>query len=482
MVELNYFPKNKSKIFFVGIKGTGMAALAALLKTKDYFVYGSDVGEPFFTDLILSKYNIDFDVDFSIDALDDTYDFVIYSAAYDVDSHPQLLKASELKIPMAVYPQALGLLSKESYFVGVAGIHGKTTTTALIGTLIKNTPLQASVLAGSIVSQFDNSPVLTQGEELFVAETCEYRRHFLFFDPNVVLITSLEEDHLDYFKDLDDIKDAFLSYCQKIPKGGSVIYYGDSQNVISFIESLSSLRPDLRLIPYGYSCNSLYTITSTEFESGQFTFQLVNFNKLWTLAVPGRHNILNATAALAVITELYKYKELKIESSTLDSWHNSLISFKGTKRRSEVIGEACGILFMDDYGHHPTALKTTIEGVREFYPDRRIVVDFMSHTYSRTISLFDEFAQAFSSADVVILHKIYASARETQGTIRGQDLYHKTKEYHNSVYYEEEPLESIKLVTDILKSGDLFLTMGAGNNWELGQALYKLYSSKESIN
>lgn len=183
--------------------------------------------------------------------------------------------------------------------------------------------------------------------------------------------------------------------------------------------------------------------------------------------------MLNATAAIALVISLIKQERKEITLADLTTIRNSLDSFKGAKRRSETLGEAKGILFMDDYGHHPTAIRKTLKGIHDFYPHRRIIADFMSHTYSRTAALLTEFADAFNYADTVILHKIYASAREKYtGEISGRTLYKHMKKWHKNVYYFDEIMSAKDFVKNELRQGDLFITIGAGDNWKLGRAIY----------
>jgi UDP-N-acetylmuramate--alanine ligase len=194
------------------------------------------------------------------------------------------------------------------------------------------------------------------------------------------------------------------------------------------------------------------------------------------LRLPGRHIALDAVAALALTDSLVKDQYGGWTDAQRESLRRALEDFRGSRRRQEILGEEGGILFMDDYGHHPTAIRTTLEGLREFYPRRRIVLSFMSHTYTRTAALLDEFAASFAQADQVILHKIYGSAREAyQGGVTGRTLFEKTKALRDGVLYVEEPLDAAEVLKGILKPGDLFLTMGAGDNWKLGTALYGYY-------
>jgi UDP-N-acetylmuramate--alanine ligase len=207
--------------------------------------------------------------------------------------------------------------------------------------------------------------------------------------------------------------------------------------------------------------------------------RLAGFPGELCLRVPGRHIALDAAAALALTDSLVKAEFGAWTDEQRDAVRLALEGFRGSRRRQEILGEAAGVLFMDDYGHHPTAIKTTLAGLREFYPRRRIILRFMSHTYTRTAALLDEFAASMGSADLVALHKIYGSARETyRGGVSGKTLFEKTAEIRGGVQYVEEPLDAVDLLKKTLKPGDLFITMGAGDNWKLGAALYDYYRNK----
>ena len=201
------------------------------------------------------------------------------------------------------------------------------------------------------------------------------------------------------------------------------------------------------------------------------------FAEPFALRIAGKHSVLDATAALALVSSIAKAESAAVNGAVWDAGRlararAALEDFHGSKRRAEIIGEADDVLFMDDYGHHPTAIKTTLEGLKAFYPNRRLVASFMSHTYTRTAALLEQFAESFASADVVILHKIYASARERYtGGVTGKTLFERMKALRPIVYYVEEPLDAVPLLEEIPHPGDLFLTIGAGDNWKLGQAL-----------
>ncbi len=458
-------------VYMVGIKGTGMAALAEILVARGVKVTGSDVEETFYTDALLARARITWHEGFDRANLENTRpvpDLVVYSAAYDPERHPELVEARRIGIPLMSYTDVLGALSRRVPSVGIAGVHGKTTTTALVACIVQELGLKGTVLVGSALPNLGGRATLTAGDEFLVAETCEYRRHFLSFSPRAVLITSVEPDHLDYFSDAADIELAFVQFAHRLDPGGTLIYCADDAGATRVAEAVGSDRPDLTLVPYGLSADGAGAVAITSRRAGALELELNGVP--YELHVPGDHNAQNAAGALQVVSTVASWTEDAEPPARISAAAaRALAGFRGTRRRSEVVGEAGGILVLDDYAHHPTAIATTIAGIRTFYPNRRIVVSFMSHTYSRTVALLDEFARALSAADVLILHDIYASAREENpGGVTGETLAVAAHRHHARVHYVPGVLDAEPLIERILKPGDLFLTMGAGNNWRLG--------------
>ncbi|MFP4377760.1 MAG: UDP-N-acetylmuramate--L-alanine ligase [Spirochaetales bacterium] len=473
---------SRKHIYMVGIKGTGMAALAEILAARGAELTGSDVEEEFYTDSILRKAGIPYHNGFSVQNLPDEVDLVIYSAAYDVSTHPELVELYRRGLPMLRYTEALGRLSVGPFSVGITGVHGKTTTTALVAAIVGELALPVTVLAGSALAGRDGRSTLIQGTDAFVAETCEYRRHFLDFAPDVILVTSVEADHLDYFRDFEDVCDAFVEYGRTLPENGVLIYCGDDRGAFSVAQRLVQERRDLRLRSYGITAACDSVVTPPVLTGGSVRFSLDG--ERYELAVPGVHNALNAAGAILVVEELYArvrggrgrggrvpHRELAPQI------RKALAHFRGTRRRAERVGEAQGILVLDDYAHHPTAIETTLAGFRSFYPGRRLVLSFMSHTFTRTRSLLPEFAHALLEADVLFLHDIYASAREANpgnldGTVLAEAVRRAAREKGQgepALCYVANPDEAVGEVMSMLEPGDLFVTMGAGNNWRLGR-------------
>lgn len=468
----------RGPVHLVGIKGTGMSALAELLTSAGVPVTGSDTDEQFYTDRILKDLGIPFREDFSGSNIPANTALVVRSAAYSAENNTECAAAENLRLPMITYPEAVAAFSGGAHFAGIAGIHGKTTTAAMTGTILKEARLPVSVLVGSAVPAFGGRSTMTRGDEYFVAETCEYRRHFLSFRPRWIVVTNIEADHLDYFKDAGDVLDAFTEYALLLPPGGSLIYCADDPGALELSRRVHRRRRDLHLLPYGFSAEGPYGISSFKQGSGAVFFTLAGEGE-FEIALPGRHMAQNAAAALALSRQLLTDHFGSLEEGDLESFRRGLRSYSGCRRRSEILGEAGGILFIDDYGHHPTEIRSTLTGYREFYPGRRIIVDFMSHTYSRTEKLLDDFARAFDSADMVILHRIYASAREEKGIVDGRRLYKETAARHDGVVYFHEVMDAEDFCLQTLAAGDVFITMGAGNNWALGHKLLKKLSERE---
>ena len=462
---------------------------------------GSDIPEVFYTDAILNELGIPFYEDFNAAHITDDIDMVIHSAAYSAETNPELAKAQELKIPLLKYTDALGAWSAGFDSTGVCGVHGKTTTTAICGVLMRAASLPAQILVGSAALDFNGRSTLSLGGKYFIAETCEYRKHFLSFCPKRIILTAVECDHQDYFPDYNSIRDAFVEYCRLLPEGGQLIYCADDTGACEVAGIIENDNRGINLVPYGFTAPGDFKINSYKVENERSVFSIAGIPGFIKMRIPGRHEALNAAAALALTFSLAKNENSKagisaherksdnkcpLDVNQIKLVKEALENFKSTKRRSEIIGEESGIIFMDDYGHHPTAIRSTLEGIKSFYPNRRLVVSFMSHTYTRTSALLDEFSQCFDDADIMFFHKIYASARENyNGGVNGMTLYERSKAARDAAgrgetYYIDEINSAFKPLCGILKDGDIFLTLGAGNNWPLGEKLLAHFKSDAS--
>ena len=465
-----------AEVYFVGIKGTGVCALAELMHNAGVKVSGSDTLEVFYTDAILKELDIPYYENFDPSRIGANINMVIHSAAYSADSNPELARAAELGIPILKYTDALGAWSANFDSTGVCGVHGKTTTTAIAGVLMRAAGIPAQILTGSAAVDFGGRSTLSLGTKFFIAETCEYRRHFLSFHPKHIILTAVESDHQDYFPDYESIRDAFVEYCRLLPAGGHLIYCADDPGATDVAHIIEKENRGAALVPYGFTASGGWRVVSYNVENERAVFSLAGISGEFKMRIPGRHQALNAAAGMALALIL---AENSLSDGQIQSMKTALENFRSAKRRSEIIGEAGGIIFMDDYGHHPTAVKTTLEGIKSFYPSRRLIVSFMSHTYTRTSALLEEFASSFACADIVFLHKIYASARENySGGVNGRTLYERVAALHSGeVHYTEEPDGAFPQLCEMLKPDDIFLTLGAGNNWPLGEKLYAHFKS-----
>lgn len=486
-----------------------MAALVEIFFAAGAAITGSDVSERFYTDEILESLKIKA-LPFSESNITKDIDLVVYSSAYKVDQNPDLIAAQRLGVPCALYTEALGAYSERAFSAGVCGVHGKTSTTGIAGTILSELDLNAQVLAGSVINSFGKKCVYTssaatacktencgktetaaaasqacdRAQKFFVAETCEYQRHFMSFCPRVILLTSVESDHQDYYPTFADIQAAFVDYICKLPQGGTLVYCADDAGAVETVKIALQKRPDIKTVSYGTKAAGPWRLECREVKEQKNNFWTEALGEAF-LRVPGKHEVLDACGAAALCACLLR-EAGKNPSDYIEQIKRGLEKFSGGKRRSEVTGRAKNsfgddIVFVDDYGHHPTAVKTTLAGFRDFYSGKKIIVDFMSHTYSRTQALLKEFAQSFDSADTVILNKIYSSARENPAdfSITGKTLADEAAKFHKDVHYKEDFDQAASFGAEILSkkacerypNGYLFVTMGAGDNWKVAQKI-----------
>jgi UDP-N-acetylmuramate--alanine ligase len=476
-----------------------MAALVEILYSRGAYITGSDVSDYFYTDEILKKLAIPVKP-FSSDNITGNIDYVIYSAAYNPLVNADLVAAINSGIPCMLYTEALGSLSEQSFSISVCGVHGKTTTTGLVGTVLADLDIPFQVLAGSVINSFGDSCTMTKFSEkkadcppkYFIAETCEYQQHFMSFSPSKIILTSVESDHQDYYPTYADIRDAFVEFICKLPEKGQLIYCCDDAGAKEVAELVKGIRPDIHFTPYGTTTSGKYRITFGPAEAGKQVFKLDGWGN-FALQVPGEHFVRNAAAAVAVTCSLLKKEKKSLTdlyrgSSYLELIKRALLNFTGGKRRSEIVGNTRNrngdsVIFIDDYAHHPTAIRTTLAGYRKFYGGRKMIVDFMSHTYSRTQALLEDFASSFGCADLLVLHKIYSSAREKAAdfSVTGKILYQKVREHTENCHYFEEVMDAHDFLYAELNNpagekfpdGILFVTMGAGDNWKIGKKLFE---------
>ncbi len=414
------------KIHFAGIGGIGMSALARMMLSKGIEVSGSDRSPSEITSALESEGVYFFKSSDEVD-LSGT-DVLIYTPALS-DNHPELRKARSLEIPTLSYPEALGEVSSKMRTVAISGTHGKTTTTAMATKILKDSGKEPTAIVGSIVSEYGSNFISgeTGKDSIFVVEACEYKRSFLNLSPEVLIITNIEADHLDYYKDIEEIIDTFAELISKVKKGG-IIIGGDDENT-----------------------KEAYKLSGSK---NKFINYKDTLNEIPKLKIPGRHNIENAKAALSAT--LYFEVDMSLALKSLGE-------FSGTWRRFEYKGETSrGVRVFDDYAHHPQEIKASIETAKSAFPGKKINVVFEPHLHSRTKVFFDDLIDALSKADNVILAPIYAAREENKENISSDDLaLALSKKISNTSSLEK--LEDASNAVSGLGDNDVLIMMGAGD-------------------
>jgi UDP-N-acetylmuramate--alanine ligase len=431
-----------------------MSALAQIsAQIEDATISGSDVEECFFTDSVLERAHIPV-LSFSPKNVENA-DLVVASAAY-TNLHPEISRAIELNIPVLTYPQYLGRLLSKKRGISVSGTHGKTSTTAMIGLVMLQAGLDPSIVVGSDVPSIGGNAHSGKGE-FFLAESCEYRRHFLNYSPEHLVITNIDFDHPDYFKDLDDVISAFAELAKKVPAQGHIYVWEEDPN-------RKSLISEALFTTFGLSETADVRATEILFQDERSSMKIMIKGEYvgdLTLHVAGRHNIINALATIALCHEIGIPIQVILFNLSL---------FNGTKRRFEHIGSnKNGALIVDDYAHHPTEIRTTLEGARLSFPDRRIRAIFQPHTFSRTEKLLQEFSQSFQGADEVVVADIFASAREQEHhTVSSLTLAELIVKQGVKARYIGTLEDIGTYLTKTLGPDDLVITLGAGDIYKVG--------------
>lgn len=430
------------RIHFIGIKGAGMSAMASLLYDWGNSVSGSDVETYFFTQAPLDERGIvigSFHPQNVAEA-----GIVVHSAAYGPD-HPERMEAARRRIPSYSYPEFVGLLTQNKPTISIAGSHGKTTTSSMLTAAWAAAGRRPTAIIG------DGTGIAGAGAEL-ILESCEYRRHFLHYRPQDLLITNVDFDHPDYFRDLADVQDAYRTFMSKTT--GHIVICGDSEPAVNSVPAGSTA------LFYGFGGHNDYRATNITVEPTGTRFDAEYQGKVLTsvtLSVPGRHNVLNALGVLALAHQ--KGMDLALIAQGLQQ-------FTGARRRFETERIGSGVL-VDDYAHHPVEIAATIQSARERFPDRRLIACFQPHTYSRTQALFGEFATALSQADDVYLLEIFGSAREQGGTVSSRDL---ASAIGPRAHYTQRD-ELAKSAAELVQRGATVLLMGAGDINKLKDAI-----------
>ncbi|WP_125154242.1 UDP-N-acetylmuramate--L-alanine ligase [Clostridium rectalis] len=449
------FIKDKNKpIHFIGIGGISMSGLAEILLEKGYKVSGSDMNESNTTNK-LTKMGAEIFIGHNKNNIKDP-SLVVYTAAISKDN-PELIKALDSKIPTMDRAEFLGQLMKGHKFnIAISGTHGKTTTTSMMSHISIKSDLDPTILVGGQLDIIDGN-VRTGQSEYFITEACEYKASFLKFFPYIGVILNIDADHLDYYKDIEDIQNTFSKFVQLIPEHGYLVANLDDEKMGKVIDSAKC-----NVLTYGINKGDIKATNIKFNDKGCASFDVLrNSNKLFSvnLNVPGTHNILNSLASICTSLILNVSSEFIIEG---------LESFYGTHRRFELKGVKNGVTVIDDYAHHPTEIEATLNAVQN-YPHKKIFCVFQPHTYSRTISLFNEFTQCFHGIDELILADIYAAREKDTGVVSSTSLGDKIRKYNIKCLNIHSFEDIVDYIEENMSSGDVLLTVGAGDVYKIGE-------------
>jgi UDP-N-acetylmuramate--alanine ligase len=451
--------RKKYHIHFVGIGGIGMSGIAELLLNLGYTVSGSDLKASDITERLRSLGGVIHEGH----AAEQIHgaDVVVTSSAVRPEN-PEVQAAHQASIPVIPRAEMLAELMRLKYSVAVAGAHGKTTTTSIIAAVLANGGLDPTVVIGGKLIGVGTNAVLGRGD-FIVAEADESDGSFLRYSPAIAVVTNIDREHLDFYADLAAIQRVFLEFIDRIPFYGLAVLCLDNEPIQALLPQIKK-----RYATYGMNPQADFQIRHVVVEGRRTRFSVFHRRRKlgrFKLNLPGVHNVYNATASIAVAIEL-DIPVARIQSA--------LQSLSGVQRRLEVKGEVNGITVVDDYGHHPTEIKMTLQAVREGWPERRIVVAFQPHRYTRTRALMDEFSRAFYQSDVLVILPIYAASEEPLEGVTGQALGRQIAAHgHKQVVFADGIADAAEQLKSLLTPGDLLLTLGAGDVWKVGAELLK---------
>ncbi len=449
------------KIHFVGIGGIGMSGIAEILLDQKFSVSGSDKMLTEVTER-LQKLGAEIFEGHKAENIKDDVDALVYSSAV-VHDNPEVLEAQRRKIPVIRRAEMLAEMMRLKYGIGIAGTHGKTTTTSMVSLVLMEGKLDPTVIVGGKLNGLGGTNARLGHGEFIVVEADEFDRSFLSITPTVAVLTTLETDHLDCYRDLEDIKGAFIQFASKVPFYGFVVLCLDEPALQDIMPMLSKkkvvtygLNPqaDIQAVDIHHKDNTTtFTVLQHEQELGQVILQL-----------PGKHNVQNALASISVGLELnIPFEKVKA----------GIEKFTGVYRRWEKKGEINGISVYDDYAHHPTECRATLAGAKAGWR-RRVVCVFQPHLFSRTRDFYEEFGKAFLLADVLIVTDVYPAREEPIQGITGELIVNAARQYgHKEAIYLPDKKSVPSFLATTAKQGDIIITMGAGDIWKFGEEFLK---------
>ena len=457
-------------VHFVGIGGVGMSGIAEVLKNLGYEVTGSDLKESE-TTRRLEALGIHVTIGHGAENIKDAHVVVISSAVSS--DNPEVLAARKQSIPVIPRAEMLAEIARLKYGVLVAGAHGKTTTTSLIASLLASGGFDPTVVIGGKLKGIGSNARLGQGEYL-VAEADESDGSFLKLSPTIAVVTNIDREHMDFFKDIDALKDAFLSFVNKVPFYGVSLLCAENEYIKEILPKVQR-----RFITYGLSKGLDLVAENIEIEGLRSKFEAILRGVslgFFEVPLPGLHNICNSLAAIGAAYEL------GIDSNRIKE---ALKGFTGVQRRFEFKGEVSGIKIFDDYGHHPTEIMATLKAAKEAIKQNskrqgRLVVLFQPHRYTRTRDLLNDFFTAFTDADKVILMDIYPAGEKPLNGINSEVLLKGIKDSVKDIAYVKERGEMLNYLDEELKKGDTLITLGAGDVWKIGEEFLKFKIQKQN--
>jgi len=447
-------------IHLVGIGGIGMSGIAELLLNLGYFISGSDLRKTEVTEH-LSDLGGKIFLGHGPQNVDGA-DVVVFSSAVKGDN-PEIVEARERSIPVIPRAEMLAELMRLKFGIAVAGSHGKTTTTSMIASILTKGGFDPTVVIGGRLNIWGGSNARLGRSDFLVAEADESDGSFLALSPSIAVISNIDHEHIDFYRSMNNLRKTFVDFINKIPFYGRAILCVDDKEV-------QGLIPKLTKSYLTYGLNPQSDIRASVISKGGLntTFDVTFKNRLVgkvTISIPGEHNILNALAAVGVGLELdIDFKYIR----------EGLKDLGGLKRRFEIKDERDGILFLDDYGHHPTEIIATLSAAKECWPDRRLVVVFQPHRFTRTRDLYDKFVISFNQADFLIITPLYGAGEEPIPGVDSRVLYQGIKNHgHRAVTFCDSIEDSISLLLNQIRPGDLVLTLGAGDIHIVGEELLK---------
>jgi UDP-N-acetylmuramate--alanine ligase len=450
-------------VHMVGIAGAGMSGIAKVLHEKGVKVSGSDLQNNSITQNMKDA-GIIVDYGHSSSNVREGVDLVVISSAVS-SANCEVTEAHQRNIPVIKRGEMLARMMNSCKGIAIAGAHGKTTTTSMIYTVLAAAEMDPTFIVGGEIRESKLNACLGQGE-YFVAEADESDASFLCLRPYIAVVTNIENDHLDYYKSFERIQNAFKRFIAQVRPDGLAFIFGGDPLAASLKEQSAQ-----RVILYGENREFDYSMADWQAQEMGSTFTVFQRGECLgrvRLSVPGRHNALNALAAVAVA------REIGLDFATIS---RALAGFQGTKRRFQPLGEVNGIKVIDDYAHHPTEIKATIEAGQNMNPGRLVIV-FQPHRYSRTRLLAAQIGESFAGADLVILTGIYSAGEKPIEGVSSELIYSAAKEAGSNIVYIPELEKAEDYVLDILQPQDLLITMGAGDIWKLGMNIVERLHSK----